>query len=144
MEKDSIKDWSSSARSHWRTSFGKKGWLRPMVLGIIEREPMNGVELINRISEMSHGWWKPSPGSLYPLLQALCEEKILKKRGNGKYELTDKYKKEFGSNDETENILINIESEITYLEELSQSDKKGFERYKKKISELKEKLSGLK
>ncbi len=144
MEKDNIKDWGNCARSHWRMSFGKKGWLRPTVLGMIEKEPMNGIELINRISEISHGWWKPSPGSIYPLLQALCEEKIVKKRSDGKYELTEKYKKEFGSDDETENLLMNIESELSYLEELSQSDKKELEKYKGKIAQIKDRLSKLK
>lgn len=144
MENDRFGHWGDFSRMHWRMSYGKKGWMRPLVLRMLETEPLNGIELINKISERSHGWWKPSPGSIYPLLQSLTEEKLIKKRNDGKYELTEKYKKEFGLGDETENVLTNIESDISYLEELSQSDKKGFDKHKKKIEEIKKRLSSLK
>ena len=144
MEKDNFKDWGNLGRAKWKLSMGQKGWLRPTALRILESEPMNGIELINKISSFSHGWWKPSPGSIYPLLQNLCEEKIIKKRNDGKYELSEKYKKECGSEDETENVLLNMESEISYLEELKDSDKTTFSKNKKRIEGIKERISNLK
>ncbi len=144
MENNNYNNWGMWGRRHLRMSFGQKGWLRPMVLNILEKGPMNGVEIMNKIGEMSHGWWKPSPGSVYPLLQTLSDEKLIKKLPDGKYELTDKYKKEFGSSDETENILTNMESEIYYLKDLSQTNKTEFNKYKNKINKLKNEFSQLK
>ena len=37
---------------------------------------------------MTRGRWRPSPGSVYPLLEDLSTEKLVKKRDDGRYELT--------------------------------------------------------
>lgn len=142
MEKNS--GWGDFSRMHWKMSYGKKGWMRPIVLRLLEKESMNGIELINKINERSHGFLRPSPGSIYPLLQSLNNEKIVKKKNDGRYELTEKYKKEFGLSNMTEHILTNIDSEISYLEDLSQNDKKEFAKHKKKLGEIKKRILGLK
>ena len=129
---------------HLKNSFGQKGWLRPMVLGMLEKEPMNGIEIINKISETSHGFWRPSPGSIYPLLQNLCDEGIIKKKSDGKYEMTSKYKEEFGYSEDTEDIISNIEVNLSYLEDLAQSNKAGLKKYKAKIEEISKRISKLK
>lgn len=45
-----------------------KGFLRHYVLNLLREKPMSGSELMDRIEEETGGRWKPSPGSLYPLL----------------------------------------------------------------------------
>lgn len=138
-----FKTWKHFYRHNWKVSFGQKGWLRPAVLGVLEKEPANGIEIINKISELSHGWWKPSPGSIYPLLQNLCEEKIIVKKSNGKYEIASKYKNEFGLADETEEIISSMESYVSYLEDLAKTNKKELDKYKKKITEICKRISAL-
>ena len=136
--------WNHFEKHNWRMNFGQKGWLRPSVLGILEKDPMTGIELINRISDMSHGWWRPSPGSIYPLLQTLCDEKVIKKRPDGKYEILNRYKHEFGIPGGTEEVITSLEGDVSYLEDLSQSDKSELNKYRKKIEEISKRLSKLK
>lgn len=53
---------------------------------------MHGYEMIQQISERSDGFWRPSPGSVYPTLQLLTDEGLITNRdGGGKrlFELTD-------------------------------------------------------
>jgi DNA-binding PadR family transcriptional regulator len=130
----------------WRMQHGRRGWLRPTVLKIFEDGPVNGIEIMNRIQQMSHGWWRPSPGSMYPLLEELSNENMISKRGDGKYELTEKYKEECGpiGSGEMDNILTNMESDVSYLEELAQSDKTKFFGHKKRIEKIARRLSELK
>jgi len=66
----------------------KKRGLRNWVLLLIGRGPKNGAELIEAMEAMTHGGWRPSPGSVYPLLEQMVAEKTLKRREDGRYELT--------------------------------------------------------
>lgn len=139
-----LRNWKHFYRHNWKVSFGQKGWLRPAVLGVLEKEPSNGIEIINKISELSHGWWKPSPGSIYPLLQNLSEEKIIKKGENGRYDIASRYKNEFGLTDETEEIILSMESYTSYLEDLNKTNRREVNKYKKKIESIQKRLSALK
>src|SRR2546428_5135163 len=72
----------------------RRGWLRPWVISMIARSPKNGAEIIDEIEKMSWGGWRPSPGSIYPLLDQMVQEGAIRKREDGRYELTDKGKDE--------------------------------------------------
>jgi predicted O-methyltransferase YrrM/DNA-binding PadR family transcriptional regulator len=53
---------------------------------------MHGYQMLRLMEERSGGRWKPSPGSLYPMLQALEDEGLLlsgDREGRRTYELTD-------------------------------------------------------
>lgn len=45
-----------------------KGFLRYQVLELLNEKPLSGSEIINEIEKRTNGYWKPSPGSVYPLL----------------------------------------------------------------------------
>jgi DNA-binding PadR family transcriptional regulator len=128
----------------WRMRFGQRGWLRPLVFRLLEEKPMNGIEIMNRMQEMSQGWWRPSPGSIYPLLDTLATEGLARKRQDGRYELTQEYRKERGPASQVDQVLASMESEVSYLQELAQSNRKEFEEHKKKIMEIAQRLSKLK
>jgi DNA-binding PadR family transcriptional regulator len=49
-----------------------KGMLRYISMRLMERRPMSGSELMDQIQEYTD--WRPSPGSMYPLLARLEEE----------------------------------------------------------------------
>ena len=49
-----------------------KGFLTYGVLGCLSRQPMSGSEITDEIEEKT--MWRPSPGSIYPLLAKLREE----------------------------------------------------------------------
>ena len=54
-----------------------RGLLRFLVLKMLSEKPMSGAEIVERI-EMQTGSWKPSPGSIYPLLAWLSDKGFTK------------------------------------------------------------------
>ncbi|HUB92356.1 MAG TPA: PadR family transcriptional regulator [Candidatus Saccharimonadales bacterium] len=126
-----------------RAQFGQRGWLRPAILKLLEEKPMSGMEMINKFYEASHGWWKPSPGSVYPLLETLESEELIRKRGDGRYEVTKKFRGGAGAGGQVDEMMTNMEGTVSYLEELARSDKPKFSAYRKRIEKLTERLSRL-
>jgi DNA-binding PadR family transcriptional regulator len=70
-------------RGHGRGGHGpgrgraSRGNVRSAVLILLAERPMHGYEIIKEITERSHGWWRPSPGSVYPTLQLLADEDLV-------------------------------------------------------------------
>jgi DNA-binding PadR family transcriptional regulator len=69
-----------------------KGFLRHQVLSALKEKPMSGSELMEEISKNTGGHWKPSPGSIYPMLAWLQDntyiEELSHENGLKRYELT--------------------------------------------------------
>jgi DNA-binding PadR family transcriptional regulator len=69
-----------------------KGFLRYHVLEALNEKPMSGSELMDEIQKHTGGPWKPSPGSIYPLLAWLQDNAYIKElpteNGFKRYELT--------------------------------------------------------
>ncbi len=55
----------------------RRGDVRSAILDVLSREPMNGYQIIQQISERTGGAWKPSPGSVYPTVQQLEDEGLV-------------------------------------------------------------------
>jgi DNA-binding PadR family transcriptional regulator len=69
-----------------------RGDVRAAVLALLAEGPMHGYQIIHEIEERSGGAWKPSPGSVYPTLQLLADEGLIRaEESNGRktYSLTD-------------------------------------------------------
>jgi DNA-binding PadR family transcriptional regulator len=126
-----------------RANFGQRGWLRPAILKLLEEKPMNGMEIINKFYDASKGWWKPSPGSVYPLLEALEREDLIKKKADGRYEVTKEFKDTSRPKGQVEEMITNMEGTATYFEEMSKSDKAKLSAYKDRIKKLAARLSKL-
>lgn len=114
-------------RIHRIGHFRGYGGLKFLVLHILSEEPKNGAELMDTIELKSHGHWKPSPGSIYPLLSKAVEENLITKREDRRYELTAAGYEEIsmfktGEPNQpasVEAILSEIDSNLSYLEDLS-------------------------
>jgi DNA-binding PadR family transcriptional regulator len=52
--------------------------VRAAILLLLDEEPLHGYQLIHRIEERSGGLWRPSPGSVYPALQLLEDEGLVR------------------------------------------------------------------
>jgi DNA-binding PadR family transcriptional regulator len=69
-----------------------KGFLRFHVLEALNQKSMSGSELMDEIGKNTGGNWKPSPGSIYPLLAFLQDNEYIKElpteNGFKRYELT--------------------------------------------------------
>jgi DNA-binding PadR family transcriptional regulator len=69
-----------------------KGFIRYQVLQALSEQPMSGSELMDKIEKQTGGNWKPSPGSIYPLLSFLQDNAYIKElpteNGLKRYEIT--------------------------------------------------------
>jgi DNA-binding PadR family transcriptional regulator len=69
-----------------------RGDVRAAALLLLAEEPRNGYALMQEIEQRSEGAWRPSPGSIYPVLQQLEDESLVRVQegGSGRtFELTD-------------------------------------------------------
>lgn len=72
----------------------RRGDIRTAALLLLAEEPRNGYQIMQEVEERSDGVWRPSPGSVYPALQQLEDEGLIRSSdghgGTGKvFELTD-------------------------------------------------------
>ena len=71
----------------------KRGDVRTGILLLIAEEPRSGYEIIREGRDRSGGMWRPSPGSVYPMLQQLEDEGLVtQEEGEGRrrpYKLTE-------------------------------------------------------
>jgi DNA-binding PadR family transcriptional regulator len=71
----------------------RRGDIRTAALLLLAEEPRNGYQIMQEVQERSDGVWRPSPGSVYPALQQLEDEGLIRSSeghgGTGKvFELT--------------------------------------------------------
>ena len=70
----------------------RRGDVRAAILLLVEEEPRNGYQIMQELESRSGGVWRPSPGSVYPALQLLADEGLLRSEardGGNVFELTE-------------------------------------------------------
>jgi len=70
----------------------RRGDVRAAILVLLDEQPHSGYSLMEELDRRSNGAWRPSPGSVYPTLQQLEDEGLIRpQEGEGRtpYELTD-------------------------------------------------------
>jgi DNA-binding PadR family transcriptional regulator len=70
----------------------RRGDVRTALLMLLAEEPRNGYQLMQEIEERSAGNWRPSPGSVYPILSQLEDEGLIRavdRDGTKLFEITD-------------------------------------------------------
>ena len=70
----------------------RRGDIRTAALLLLAEEPRNGYEIMREVTERSEGAWSPSPGSVYPALQQLEDEGLIRSEevdGRKLFRLTD-------------------------------------------------------
>lgn len=110
---------------------GIKYW----ALYLLREKPMTGAEIMESMESQSMGWWRPSPGSIYPMLNGLVEDGVLSRDDDGRYSLTDKGYEYMGiSRDRSapiERALSEMEGMVEYLHDNRELLKKYSDRLKK-------------
>ena len=79
----------------------RRGNVRAAILLLLEEEPRNGYQVMQELEERSGGSWRPSPGSVYPALQLLADEGLVRgdsREGSTVFELTDAGRKHLEEN----------------------------------------------
>ena len=98
------------------TAMVPKGFIRYHVLEALSQKPMSGSELIEDIDKHTGGCWKPSPGSIYPLLSWLQDNGHIKElpveNGLKRYELTESGKALL---EEQKKIRQHVREEVGFL-----------------------------
>jgi DNA-binding PadR family transcriptional regulator len=64
-----------------------RGDVRAAILVLLDEEPRNGYGIMQEIEERSAGAWRPSPGSVYPVLQQLEDEGLVRADESGERKL---------------------------------------------------------
>jgi DNA-binding PadR family transcriptional regulator len=131
------------------------GGLRSRILYALNEGPKNGVEIMDSIQDMHgmreslRGWpghhgpghrggmdmrepvaWRPSPGSVYPMLNKMAVTGLINKKDDGRYELTpmgrEAVARIFGQPGDSlergpysvENVLREMDGYASYLEDI--------------------------
>ena len=87
-----MRDFAQAWGGHGRA---RKGDVRAAILSLLSEAPATGYGLIKGIAERTDQAWRPSPGSVYPTLQQLVDEGLVRQQGaaggGGRtdYELTE-------------------------------------------------------
>ncbi len=70
----------------------RRGDIRTAALLLLAEEPRNGYQIMQEVEQRSEGVWRPSPGSVYPALQQLEDEGLIRSEeseGRKLFHLTD-------------------------------------------------------
>ncbi len=135
----------------FRFAMHRKRGLRMMVVALLFSSPKNGVELMDGVEAMTRGWWRPSPGSVYPLLERMAAEGTIRRRDDGKYELTPKANAElevsfgsrFRSPRTSEELVRELQSLVAYAEDLARTKPDELHAQADKLKDLARRLSDL-
>ncbi len=74
----------------------RRGDIRTAALLLLADEPRNGYQIMQEVQERSGGIWSPSPGSVYPALQQLEDEGLIRTEesdGRKLFAITDEGRK---------------------------------------------------
>jgi len=130
---------------------GRRG-LRTMVVSLLSSSPKNGVEIMDGVEAMTRGWWRPTPGSVYPLLSKMVEEGTIRKRDqDGRYELTSVGKSEINTSfgpgfrrpHTAHDVISEMQSYVSFMEDLKRVQSKELDEHMGEIRELARRLSAL-
>jgi DNA-binding PadR family transcriptional regulator len=61
----------------WGHRRRQRGDVRAAILALLAEEPRHGYSIMNELAERSGGLWRPSPGSVYPVLAQLQDEGLV-------------------------------------------------------------------
>jgi DNA-binding PadR family transcriptional regulator len=70
----------------------ERGGIKFAILGLLKDKPRHGYDIIREMEERSGGFYSPSPGAVYPTLQALEDQGLVTSTtedGKKVYQLTD-------------------------------------------------------
>lgn len=75
-----------------RGPMARRGDVRSAVLTLLAEQPMHGYQIMGELGNRSNGRWRPSAGSIYPTLQQLEDEGLVRgeeRDGRRVFSLTD-------------------------------------------------------
>ena len=100
---------------HAKWKIFERGDLKFVILRLVADQPMHGYEVMKALEKESGGYYRPSPGSVYPTLQLLEDEgyvTVEEKDGKKIYSITDQ-----GQNylDENEDVIDDVFERVEHF-----------------------------
>ena len=131
-------------------NFRRHGGMRYYVLWLLSQKNMRGSEIIETVQRQTMGWWRPSPGTIYPLLNSLLKDGLIRKEEDLRYSLTPEGAEEIGLKPgqarkvntegwDVEKIITEMEGYVSFLED----EQGSLKDYRDRIQELAQRLSKL-
>src|SRR5207237_10844300 len=78
--------------SGWGAPRMRRGQIRTARLAVLAEGPGHGYDVMQNLEDKTGGAWRPSPGSVYPTLQLLEDEGLVRsteRDGKRVFEITD-------------------------------------------------------
>src|SRR5579863_734133 len=123
--------------------------LRFWILYLLQRGPKNGAQIMDDIESMSQGWWRPSPGSIYPMLEDMVAGGFIEKLPDGRYQLSEKSDAAgfppFGGRSPrtVAEVLSELRGYVAYLEDVGRSEPTRLAAERAKLDDLAQRLGAL-
>lgn len=121
----------SSDYYRMRVSGFKVRGLKAIVLDLLSESPLRGSEIMSLMEQRTLGRWKPSPGSIYPLLSDLETNGLATRGKDGKYSLSDLGRQEiiyykdlmrnFSRPTTTQEMIAEMDSYLSFFEDIKES-----------------------
>lgn len=139
----------------------RRGDIRAAALALLAERPMHGYEMIKELEDRTGGAWTPSAGSIYPALQLLEDEGLIKgseSEGRRRFELTDAGRTEQESREDDapwEAVTAGYDPEFLRLrrsmlqlraaagQALQTTDSEGLRRIRELLDETRRKIYGI-
>ncbi|MDG6918897.1 MAG: PadR family transcriptional regulator [Nitrososphaerota archaeon] len=127
----------------------RKRGLPHMVMYLLSSSPMNGVELMDGVQSITRGWWRPTPGSIYPLMKEMLSQGLVRKLDDGRFELTEKGRYEsggpFGPASEVPmglaDALEQAHNALSYVQDLKRAGRGDVASHLERLREIKNQVS---
>lgn len=131
--------------------FRRHGGLRFYVLWLLSGKEMTGSEIMDEIEKQTSGWWRPSSGSVYPLLKSLESDEMISRSDNGKFLITEKGREQIswipaGEIHDVKHGYTGIREAIDQMEDITtflDGNKTELSGYKGRLSDLRDRLNSL-
>ncbi|HEX6560158.1 MAG TPA: PadR family transcriptional regulator [Longimicrobiales bacterium] len=107
---------SRSGGPGFRWRFFDRGDLKYVILRLLRDKPMHGYEVMRALEEESGGWYKASPGSVYPTLQMLQDQGLVEAQeqdGKKVYSITEAGRKHLEENSDVVDEIVDRVSDFT-------------------------------
>jgi len=123
--------------------------LRTAVLHLLSNGPKSGAEIMDEMERLTRGWWRPSPGSVYPLLEEMATEGTLTRNADGRYALTESARTQVGwpfgrsGPRNAEEAVRELAGLVAFLEDLRTSKAPEFEAAKSAMKSAARRLDNL-
>jgi DNA-binding PadR family transcriptional regulator len=116
----------------WR--FFDRGDLKYVILRLLKTKPMHGYEVMRALEEESGGWYKASPGSVYPTLQMLEDQgfvSAVESDGKKTYAITEAGLEHLEANSDVVDEIVDRVSDFTnrYFRSEMRDLTKSFSRF---------------